>query len=284
MTEQEEPKKSKKAFRQIQDMVIHRALDRIKHKLVVMSGKGGVGKSTVAVNLTLALSKTTTGMTGLLDIDLHGPSVPRMLGLKANAMVDKDRNITPVPFGSKIEVLSIESIVRDKESAIVWRGPLKLNMIRQFISDVEWGDLEYLIIDSPPGTGDEPLTVAQTIGEAKAIIVTTPQEIALADVRKSINFCRQVNLSILGIVENMSGLVCPKCGEHIDLFSTGGGEALAKAENIPFLGRIPLDPEMVKSGDQGRPYLTQDRKTETAKAYAGLVDNVLEGLQGGTNC
>ncbi len=283
MAEQEEPKKSKRAFRQLQDMVINRALDRIKHKLVVMSGKGGVGKSTVAVNLALALSKRTTGMTGLLDIDLHGPSVPRMLGLKANAMVDENRNIMPVPFGSKMEVLSIESIVRDKESAIVWRGPLKLNMIRQFISDVEWGDLEYLVIDSPPGTGDEPLTVAQTIGEARAIIVTTPQEIALADVRKSINFCRQVKLNILGIVENMSGLVCPKCGEHIDLFSSGGGEKLAKAENIPFLGRIPLDPEMVKSGDEGRPYLFQDRQTETAQAYAGLVDTVIEALQSGTN-
>jgi ATP-binding protein involved in chromosome partitioning len=278
MSENTEEKKSKRAHRQLQDMVIHRVLDRIKYKLFVMSGKGGVGKSTVAVNLALALTRTTTGTVGLLDVDLHGPSVPRMLGLSVNAQVDESRNISPVSYNPKLEVLSIESIVRDKDTAIVWRGPLKLNMIRQFISDVEWGDLDYLVIDSPPGTGDEPLTVAQTIGGAQAVVVTTPQEIALADVRKSINFCKQVNLKVLGVVENMSGFVCPKCGERIDMFSSGGGEKLAKDAGIPFLGRIPLDPEVVKSGDQGRPYLAAARDTETGRAYREVVDRVLEEL------
>ena len=218
MTDEGKEKKSRRGARQLQDMVIHRVLDRIKHKLVVLSGKGGVGKSTVAVNVALGLSRRTTGRVGLLDIDLHGPSIPRMLGLSVNAQIDESRTITPVSYNPKLDVLSVESILRDKDTAIVWRGPLKLNMIRQFISDVEWGDLEYLVIDCPPGTGDEPLTVAQTVGGAKAIVVTTPQQVSVADVKKSINFCRQVNLTILGIIENMSGFVCPKCGEKVDLF------------------------------------------------------------------
>jgi Mrp family chromosome partitioning ATPase len=278
MNAENEPKKGKRAFRQLQDMVIHRSLNRIKHKLLVMSGKGGVGKSTVAVNLAVLLSRRAEGKVGLMDIDLHGPSVPRMLGLTINAHVDADRNIYPVQFSSKLDVLSIESIVRDKDAAVVWRGPLKLNMIRQFISDVEWGDLDYLVIDSPPGTGDEPLTVAQTITDALAIIVTTPQEISLADVRKSIHFCQQVHLKILGLVENMSGFSCPHCGGRIDLFKSGGGERMAEAMEVPFIGRIPFDPEVVASGDEGRPYLATDRDTEVGRAYGNLVGWILRGL------
>jgi Mrp family chromosome partitioning ATPase len=276
MSAEQESKKSKRAFRQIQDMVIRGSLDRIKHKLLVMSGKGGVGKSTVAVNLAVMLSRKAAGRVGLMDIDLHGPSVPRMLGLVSNARVDASRNIHPVQFSPKLEVLSIESIVRDKEAAVVWRGPLKLNMIRQFISDVEWGDLDYLVIDCPPGTGDEPLTVAQTITDALALIVTTPQEISLADVRKSIHFCQQVNLKILGMVENMSGFSCPHCGVRIDLFKSGGAERMAENTGVPFIGRIPFDLEVVASGDEGRPYLVTDRDTEVGQAYENLVEWILK--------
>jgi ATP-binding protein involved in chromosome partitioning len=275
MSADQESRKGKRAFRQIQDMVIRGSLNRIKHKLLVMSGKGGVGKSTVAVNLAVMLSRKAMGKVGLMDIDLHGPSVPRMLGLASNAHVDANRNIYPVQFSPKLEVLSIESIVRNKEAAVVWRGPLKLNMIRQFISDVEWGDLEYLVIDSPPGTGDEPLTVAQTITDALAIIVTTPQEISLADVRKSIHFCQQVNLKIMGVIENMSGFSCPHCGARIDLFKSGGAEKMAESMGIPFIGRIPFDPEVVASGDEGRPYLSIDRDTEVGRAYGNLVEWLL---------
>ncbi len=281
MNEDSGEKKKRSGMRQLQDMVIQRVLDKIKYKLFVMSGKGGVGKSTVAVNLALVLSRRTTGTVGLLDIDLHGPSIPRMLGLTVNAQVDADRNISPVSYSPKLEVMSIESIVRDKEAAIVWRGPLKLNMVRQFISDVEWGELEYLVIDSPPGTGDEPLTVAQTVGGAQAIVVTTPQEIALADVRKSINFCKQVNLNILGVVENMSGFACPHCGDRIDLFPAGGGEKMASAMGVPFLGKIPIDPEVVKSGDQGNPYMLKDRDSDAGRAYTAIADRIVEQMQKG---
>jgi ATP-binding protein involved in chromosome partitioning len=278
MSAEEKTKKEKHAFRQLQDMVIRHSLDHIKHKLLVMSGKGGVGKSTMAVNLAVTLSRKTEGRVGLMDIDLHGPSVPRMMGLTINAQVDASRNIHPVPFSPKLDVLSIESIVHDKDAAVVWRGPLKLNMIRQFISDVEWGDLDYLVIDSPPGTGDEPLTVAQIISDALVVIVTTPQEISLADVRKSINFCRQVKLKILGLVENMSGFSCPHCGRHIDLFKSGGGEKMAAAMQIPFIGRIPFDPDIVVSGDEGRPYLVTERDTEVGRSYENMVDWILGRL------
>jgi len=275
MSAEQETKKNKRAFRQIQDMVIQGSLNRIKYKLLVMSGKGGVGKSTVAVNLAVMLSRKAAGRIGLMDIDLHGPSVPRMLGMVSQAHVDASRNIYPVQFSPKLEVLSIESIVKDKEAAVVWRGPLKLNMIRQFISDVEWGDLDYLVIDSPPGTGDEPLTVAQTITDALAIIVTTPQEISLADVRKSIHFCQQVNLKIVGMVENMSSFSCPHCGGRIDLFKSGGAERMAESTGVPFIGRIPFDPEVVASGDEGRPYPATDRDTEVGRAYENLVEWLL---------
>jgi Mrp family chromosome partitioning ATPase len=198
------------------------SLTRIKNKIMVMSGKGGVGKSSVSVNLAIALAGKGFKV-GLMDVDIHGPDIPRMLGLMGMMASNSNRKLEPMRFSDNLSAVSIESLMPDKDDAVIWRGPMKHGVIRQFIGEVEWGDLDYLIIDSPPGTGDEPLTVAQLIKDARAIIVTTPQEIALADVRKSINFCRTVKMEILGLVENMSGYTCPHCGKSVDIFGSGGG-------------------------------------------------------------
>ena len=201
----------------MQDAEIRERLTHIKNKVLVMSGKGGVGKSSVAAYLSVALTKKGYKV-GLMDVDLHGPSIPRLLGLKGNIQPSfHPGKGLPVNFLKNMQVMSIESLMgENKDAATIWRGPLKIGVIKQFIADIEWSDLDYLIIDSPPGTGDEPLTVAQTIPDAMALIVTTPQEISLADVRKSINFCRQVKMKIIGVVENMSGLQCPHCEKNID--------------------------------------------------------------------
>ncbi len=243
---------SGKQQQDLQDARITESLGRIRHKILVMSGKGGVGKSSVAAYLSAGLAERGHKV-GLMDVDLHGPSIPRILGLKGAVLPSSRENkILPISFQENLKVISIESLIgEDKDTAIIWRGPRKFSAIRQFISDIDWADLDFLIIDSPPGTGDEPLTVAQTIPDALALIVTTPQEISLADVRKSINFCRQVNMDILGVVENMSGLQCPHCNEIIDIFKTRGGEIVAEKEGLTFLGSLPLDPEVVRGGDDG---------------------------------
>jgi ATP-binding protein involved in chromosome partitioning len=251
-------------------------LARIKRKILVMSGKGGVGKSTVAAYLALLLSAKGNTV-GLMDVDLHGPSIPHLLDIRGGLdMRELERVVRPFAFSENLRVVSLEMLLGDRDTAVIWRGPLKISAIRQFVSDIEWGDLDFLIADSPPGTGDEPLTVAQTIPDADALIVTTPQEISLADVRKSINFCRQVNVKILGLVENMSGLVCPHCGEKIDLFGSGGGEKTAREMGIPFLGAIPADPRMVELGDQGElNRLTEQPDLEINRAYEQVVTKIL---------
>lgn len=235
-----------------QDEEIDARLKQIRNKILVMSGKGGVGKSSVAAYLSLFLAKNGHRV-GLMDVDLHGPSIPRMLGVKTGVQGSSDTGkMLPVNVMPNLHIISIEALMGDdKDAALIWRGPVKIGVIRQFISDIQWPELDYLIIDSPPGTGDEPLTVAQTIPDAKALIVTTPQEVSLADVRKSINFCRQMKMEILGIVENMSGLVCPHCGKSIDLFKTGGGLPTALNHGLRLLATLPIEPELVKIGDSG---------------------------------
>lgn len=261
-----------------QDKVIEEALGLIKNKLLVMSGKGGVGKSSVSTNLAIALSKTGAKV-GLMDVDLHGPDLPRMLGLKGLLDISPDNRMIPKVYSDNLKVVSIESLAQDTDQAVIWRGPLKMQVIRQFISDVHWGQLDYLVIDSPPGTGDEPLSVAQLIPGAKALIVTTPQEISLADIRKSISFCRTVNMPILGLIENMSGFVCPHCGKPTELFGTGGGLKTAIAMDVTLLGQIPFDPNMVKSADAGESYLEKYPDSEATKAYNEIVKKVVEGSQ-----
>ena len=268
---------SQKDQHQQQDIEIKERLHHIKNKILVMSGKGGVGKSSVAAYLSVALAKKGFKV-GLMDVDLHGPSIPRLLGLKGTiGPATQSGKAHPVKYLPNMEVISIEPLMgENKDMATIWRGPLKIGVIRQFIADIEWMDLDYMIIDAPPGTGDEPLTVAQTIPDARALIVTTPQEISLADVRKSINFCRQVHMEILGIVENMSGLKCPHCGKMIDIFKTRGGMLTAKKEGLKLLGSLPFEPEVVSSGDAGNMRFLDDDQLLITQEFNKTVDEIVK--------
>ncbi len=249
-------------------------MHKIKHKIIVLSGKGGVGKSTVAVNLAISLSLSGKKV-GLLDVDIHGPSVPKMLQLDSSRINVADGVIHPVKKG-EVKVVSIGFLLKDRDDAVIWRGPMKAGVIKQFLTDVEWGDLDYLVIDSPPGTGDEPLSVCQLLKNPDgAVVVTTPQDVAVADVRKSVNFCRQLKIPVLGVVENMSGFVCPKCGELTQIFKTGGGERMAKEMGVPFLGRIPIDPAIGEACDSGNPFIYYHSKTETANAFERAIEPIL---------
>ena len=256
-----------------QDAAVNQSLGRIKNKIIVMSGKGGVGKTSTSVNLSIALANKGYKV-GIMDVDLHGPDVPRMLGLKGMLGLSENQKLEPMRCIENLTAVSIESLTSSKDDAIIWRGPIKFSAIKQFIGDVEWGDLDFLIIDSPPGTGDEPLTIAQTITDAKAIIVTTPQEVSLADVRKSINFCKTVKMDIFGMVENMSGFECPHCGESVDIFGSGGGEKTATATGVRFLGRIPLDPRVVACGDSGSSIQATYADSPVSKAIGEIAEKV----------
>lgn len=258
-----------------EDIKLKKALSRIKHKFVVMSGKGGVGKSTVAANLAVALSLAGKKV-GLLDVDVHGPSIPRLLALSDKRPAMGEDFIEPIPWSKNLWVMSLGFMIPDKDQAVIWRGPVKMGLIRQFIQDVAWGDLDYLVVDCPPGTGDEPLSTLQLLGpEAKAVVVTTPQGVAVDDVRRSVSFVRQVGNEVFGIVENMSGFVCPNCGTTHDIFNAGGGEALAGEMGVRFLGRIPLDAEVVRSGDEGFPFLKIHGDTPTGQAFRNAVAPML---------
>lgn len=255
-------------------------LCRIKHKIIVLSGKGGVGKSTVAANLALSLAAKGK-RTGLLDVDIHGPSIPRMLGLEGYPIESSRNQLVPVPLGDTLRVMSIGFLLRGTDEAVIWRGPLKMGVIKQFLRDVDWGELDYLVIDSPPGTGDEPLSVIQLIENLDgAVIVTTPQDISVIDVRRSIQFCRAVHTPMLGVIENMSGFVCPHCGKTTDIFKSGGGEKMAQEMGVPFLGRIPLDPKIVQACDQGTPYLSAFMQSESAKAFSNVLEKLIASVEG----
>lgn len=253
-------------------------LSRIKNKVLVMSGKGGVGKSSVASYLALGLARRNNYRVGLLDIDLHGPSIPTMFGIRGKLNISAEQEILPYEYGPNLKIVSIECMLDDNNAAIIWRGPVKHGVIQQFLADCNWGDLDFLVIDSPPGTGDEALSISRLIPDAKAVIVTTPQEVALADVRKSINFCRKVEMPILGLVENMSGLFCPHCNQLIPIFKTGGGRKTSETMKVPYLGELPFDPAVVEGGDLGNPLLNGDGDVPFVKAVGGLVDKVLDGL------
>lgn len=246
----------------------------IKNKLLVLSGKGGVGKSTVAVHLAVALSNQGF-LTGLLDVDLHGPSIPKMMGLSGQKVTAERGFLKPIAYNGNLRVISMASILGDQDAAVIWRGPRKGGAIRQLLGDVLWGPLDFLVIDAPPGTGDEPLSIAQSIPDVRAIVVTTPQQVAIEDVRRSLRFLDKVSLPIVGVIENMSGLICPHCHQEIDLFKQGGGEALAREWGVPFLGRIPIDPNLVSEADAGRPYFQGHEDSAVIQAINQIVDEVV---------
>jgi len=256
------------------EQAIKKRLKPIKKIVLVLSGKGGVGKSTVAVNLAAELARNGK-RTGLLDIDFHGPSIPSMLGLDRPPILYNESAIVPIKYNDNLSVMSIGFLLKERGDAVIWRGPMKYGVIKQFLADVEWGELDYLIVDSPPGTGDEPLSVAQlTSQKAVAVVVTTPQRVSIDDVRKSVNFCRKLELPVAGIIENMSGFVCPHCGERVDIFDTGGGESLAQEMNVPFLGRIPIVPGIVEACDHGTPFVLDNGDSETVKAFRSSVEQI----------
>jgi ATP-binding protein involved in chromosome partitioning len=251
-------------------------MGQIKHKIMVLSGKGGVGKSTVAVNVAVALAMSGRKV-GILDTDFHGPSIPTLLNLDEARPLSDGTSIFPVDFVEGIKVMSIGFLLPNQDDAVIWRGPMKMNVIKQLLSEVNWGGLDYLVIDFPPGTGDEPLSVAQLIPNSDgAIIVTTPQDLSINDVRKCISFCRQVNVPVLGVLENMSGLVCPHCGTVIDIFKKGGGETMAKQMGVPFLGSIPIEPLIVDASDSGKPFVYHYSKTAAAQAFAKAIEPILD--------
>ena len=257
-----------------EDQRLQRRMGSIRHKILVMSGKGGVGKSTVAVNLAVSLLQAGKRV-GLLDVDIHGPSIPQMLHLEDARAMGDGQSLLPLDFGN-LKVMSIGFLLPSRDDAVVWRGPMKMTIIRQFLQDVEWGDLDYLVVDLPPGTGDEPLSVCQLATPVEgAVIVTTPQQVSTSDVRRSIRFCQKLEIPVLGVVENMSGFVCPKCGETTHIFKTGGGEKMAADMQVPFLGRVPIDPEIGLACDSGTPFVYGDAHTPSTRAFEQIAVAIL---------
>ena len=258
-----------------EQMEVQDALFAIKHKILVLSGKGGVGKSSVAANLAVTLSRKGF-KTGLLDTDLLAPSIPTLLGMLGKSPTQGNGRTNPVPFNNTLKVMSSGLLLHDDSERLALRGQAKHNLIKEFFTSVAWGELDYLVIDCPPGVSDEPLSVIQLLQDVDgAVIVTTPQELALVDVRKSVTFCHDLKLPVIGIIENMSGHVCPHCGENTDIFKSGGGKQLADEMGVPFLGRIPLDSAMVSAGDDGKPFMGINRDTPADGAMRDVFEKVL---------
>lgn len=259
--------------------LLENRLKNIKYRIMVMSGKGGVGKSTVTVNLASALVQLGYKV-GIIDADIHGPNIPKMLGITEKGARSGLNGIIPFEPIENLFVMSIGVLLRDDDDAVIWRAPLKHSVIQQFLTDVDWGELDFLLFDLPPGTGDEPLSVSHILKDVDgSVIVTTPQEVALLDSRKSVNFSKKLNIPVLGIVENMSGFVCPKCGERVDIFKVGGGEKAANELKVPFLGKIPLDPEVVANGDLGKPYVFQKPQSEVTNAFLSIAKTIINKLE-----
>ena len=251
-------------------------LSQIKHIIIVMSGKGGVGKSTVSSNLAAMLSMQGY-QTGIMDVDITGPNIPKMFGVEDEKLHVLDEKLIPVTVPPSMKLMSMAFLLPDKDSPVMWRGPVKMGAIKQFIEDVNWGYLDYLVVDMPPGTGDEALSIVQLMSKADGmIIVTTPQDVALLDSRKSLRFGAETRIPIIGIVENMSGFVCPHCGEITNIFKSGGGEAAARELNVQFLGKVPIEPGVVDAGDSGMPVVLKYPESASAKAFESIVDKVVK--------
>ncbi len=259
-----------------QEEMLREKLFHIDHRIMVMSGKGGVGKSTVAANLAVGLARRGYQV-GILDADVHGPNIPKMLGVDQERPKGTAQGMLPIQVFPNLKAFSIGFLLPNGDSPVVWRGPLKHGVFKQFLAEVEWGDLDYLIVDLPPGTGDEPLSIASLIGQVDgSVIVTTPQDVALLDSRKAVVFSQMVHVPVIGMVENMSGFPCPHCGKEIGLFKIGGGEKAARDLKVPFLGRIPLDPGIVENCDEGKPFVAVNPESAAAKAFYHITDQILD--------
>jgi len=257
-----------------QEQQLKSNLSQIKHKIAIISGKGGVGKSTVTANLAMAFAMQGNKV-GVLDADIHGPCIPKMLGLKGQKLIGSpDGQLLPVTGRLGIKVASVDFLLKNDETPVIWRGPLKMRLIQQFLSDIAWSDLDFLFVDLPPGTGDEPLSVMQLIPDMDGvIIVTLPSEVSESVVKKSVTFAKQVGVPVIGIIENMSGFVCPDCGAKIDVFKTGGGKRIAQDMNIPHLGSIPLDSKICNDSDVGLSFI-ENKTSPASKAFLEIIEKI----------
>jgi len=263
--------------------VITQRLAGVKHKILVLSGKGGVGKSTFTTMLAHAFASNADNMVGIMDTDICGPSIPKMMGVEAETIHVTNTGWEPVWVSDNLGVMSVQFMLPNRDDAVIWRGPKKNGLIKQFLKDVEWGEMDYLVVDTPPGTSDEHLSVTSFLKESGidgAVLVTTPQEVSLLDVRKEIDFCRKAGINILGLVENMSGFVCPNCTHQSEIFraTTGGGRQLAKDTGIPFLGAVPLDPRIGMSCDFGESFFDNFSEAPACQALKEVVRNVGESM------
>ena len=265
-----------------QEQMLKLKMNRIRHKIAVISGKGGVGKSTVTVNLAMAFAmQGHQDKVGVLDADIHGPCVPKMLGLKGQTLIGGPGGMLfPVTGKLGIKVVSMDFLLPNDEAPVVWRGPLKMRVIQQFLSDVTWGDLDYLFVDLPPGTGDEPLSVMQLIPSMDGVvIVTMPSEVSQAVVKKAVTFAKQMDVPIIGIIENMSGFICPDCGAKVNIFRAGGGKKIAEDLSIPYLGSIPIDPKICDDSDNGLPFIAESKTSPATKAFTEIVKKIEHFLE-----
>jgi len=265
----------------LEDEKLKSRLNKINHKIAVISGKGGVGKTVVTVNLAASFAMYGYDWrVGILDADIHGPSVPKMLGLSGHRLEAGPPGIFPVTGPLGIKVVSMDFLLPTEDSPVIWRGPLKMAAIRQFLSDIVWGPLDFLFIDLPPGTGDEPLSVIQLIPDMDGVvIVTIPSEVSQLVVKKAVTFAKQLKVPVIGIIENMSGFICPKCGAEIDIFSKGGGKEVAEKLNVPFLGSVPIDPRICEDSDKGVPFVVENADSPAAKAFKAIVLKIEETLK-----
>jgi len=269
------------ATRDEQQKTLRIRMDKVRHKIAVISGKGGVGKTMVTVNLAVAFAERgIPSRIGILDADIHGPCIPKMLGIKGQTLKAGPPGVFPVMGPMGIKVVSMDFLLPNQESPVIWRGPLKMTAIRQFLSDIVWGELDFLFIDLPPGTGDEPLSVMQLLPEMDGVvIVTIPSEVSQDVVKKAVTFSRMLNVPVIGIIENMSGFVCPQCGVQIDIFKTGGGEKISKDLDVPFLGKIPIDPRVCEDSDKGLPFVVEDVNSPATKAFMTIVEKIENHLK-----
>jgi len=259
---------------------LEQKLAKIKHKIAIISGKGGVGKSTVTANLAMAFAMQGNSV-GVLDADIHGPCIPKMLGLKGQTLKGGPYGeLLPVTGRLGIKVASMDFLLKNDETPVIWRGPLKMRLIEQFLSDIAWGELDYLFVDLPPGTGDEPLSVMQLIPDMDGVvIVTMPSEVSEAVVKKSVTFAKQIGVPVIGIIENLSGFVCPDCGKKVDIFKSGGGQRIAQSLAVPYLGNIPIDPKVCDNADEGVSFLAENPSLPTAKAFNEIVAKIKQFLE-----